>query len=690
MRDARLTQDDLAQALGVSRSLVGHWASGQRRPDAEAVGEIAKALRVDAGWLRGDPAMVESKATTEWVFPQPIPGQRDYGNANIWTVPADVKTEVREAGQNIKDAHDGKSRSVVMRMRVIELCGPEVAEFKAAAGWLELEAHIEAASGPGTKGKLSRKLAAGLARVRANSERLILLRIDDFGTTGLTGPEAGKGTFAALVRNNLDTDKSSTSAGGSFGLGKAAHWRCSDVSTVFFNTVTPDHRARVIARSELAYHEIGGDVTGQHAGPGWFGTKGGNGYVESVNDENLARKLRLEREPLPPELRARIATEFGTSILVVAFQNPASEDLDDPAALVGEIEKEIAINFWPALKSNRLAAIVEHEVNGHVRDTRIVDPSRFVPEHCALLDRYWNGTTTESFENPGDVVAVPVPARIPRCKVERDDVLKHAAIDGEATLLVALPDIDATASLRSSLVNTVAMLRGPLMVTQYMTKAGIMVGARPFIAVLLAGEASGSDSPNKYIEQFLRASEPPAHDKWAYTDDLREMYERGAKARLEEFLGRNVNEALRKVLRVPDKSESDGPAELKRLLNLGGGPGGEAREALAMLRNVRPRFLGDHWEIKADVLLSKSRPDRLLKVEPYLALNAETGRPVAIPWATLEVLPPAQGISSTGYGFVVAKAVSRFTFKAITHTQDLPVDPARCTARVALKLEVTK
>jgi RNA polymerase primary sigma factor len=698
MRDGRVTQEELARRLGVSRSLVGHWGSGQRTPDAETIRGIAAALQVDNRWLEGGPPMTAPQTATVWDFPGPIPGQRDFGNANVWTVPADVKTEVREAGQNIEDAADGKSRSTVMRFRVIELTGQEVTDFKDAAGWVDLEKHIEAAAARHTKGKLARKLAAGLNRMRSRPDRLLLLRVDDFGTTGLLGDETGTGNFAALVRNNLDTHKINTSAGGSFGLGKAAHWRCSDVSTVFFNTVTDAHAARVIARSELTFHTI--DDGTEHAGPGWFGVRKGNLYVESADDAGLARRLHLERDPLPPELNARVATPCGTSILVVAFQNPASEDPDDPVGLVDEIEREIAVNFWPAIMKERLAAIVEHQVNGHVRQTRIVEPRRFVPELCAIYEKFLTKTAVDAFENPGDVVCVPVPIRLPRCTVDREDVLKHNAIDGEAMLLVGLADNDepsesgsrrtsASAAASSRLghnhVNQLAMVRKPLMVTQYASKAGIMVGARPFYGVLLAGEAAGSDPANQYIEQFLRASEPPAHDKWFYSDDLREMYDRGAKTRLEEFLGQKVNEALRRILRVPSKSESDGPAELKRLLNLGGGPGGEAKDALAVLRNIQPRFVGDHWEIRADVLVKKQLT-KSLTIEPYLALNVESGRPLPVRWAKLELVP-AVGVKQRLSVFIAGKNASRFTFKGITEPSDVPVDAARCTARIALKLE---
>ena len=223
------------------------------------------------------------------------------------------------------------------------------------------------------------------------------------------------------------------------------------------------------------------------------------------------------------------------------------------------------------------------------------------------------------------------------------------------------------------------------MVTQYATKEGILVGARPFYGVLLAGDAGRPDPQNPYVEQFLRASEPPAHDKWAFTDDLREMYERGAKARLDDFLNTKLNEALRKILRVPARDESDGPPELKKLLNLGG-PSDGPKEALAVLRNVQPEFKGDRWNVKADVLI-KLR-DKPLEIEPYVAMNVESGRPLRVSWQKLELIPH-ENVRQTAdqKRFVADGRATRFTFKGITEPADVPVDPSRCTARIALILE---
>jgi transcriptional regulator with XRE-family HTH domain len=693
---ANITQDKLSKKLGVSRPAVGHWLTGKRTPSDSQLRKIAEVLHVTTGWLlRGDAsAEVAMLQAPDWSFPPPLPGQRDYGNANIWTVPADIATLVREAGQNSKDAADEASAAIVMQFSLIELHGAEAHAFWEAAGWERLRPHVEAAAR--TPGKLGRKLAAGLTRVSERPDRAFLLRIDDFGTKGLTGPEAGEGSFAALVRNNLDSFKQSTSAGGSFGLGKAAHWRCSDISTVFFNTVTAERQARVVARSELTYHELGPTPSEHHAGPGWFGVEGNDRFAESVGDPELARQLHLERDTLPDDLRSLVASENGTSILIAAFQNPASEIPDDPAAIAEEIERELAVNFFPAIRAKKLVAIVEHRVGDHLRSRKIVDPKQYVPDFCELYDRFASGATVDSFEREGDIVAVPVSLRLPPCKRDRGEVIRHGRVETHATLVVSLADQelgdgsndgdlgnDATrARLKKALVNTVALVRGPLMVTQFLRKEGILVGARPFYAALLAGEAAGAVTENRYVEQFLRASEPPAHDKWTYTDDLREIYERGARTRLEEFLNRELPGALRKVLRIPARDDADGPEELKKLLHLGGGgPGPDPREALALLNNVVPIFNEGRWTVRADVMVKARNTE--LRITPQLAINAESGRPLPLAWENLELLR-APGVRQDGESFVTDGSVSRFTFQGVSKAAGLPVDPRRCSARIGL------
>ena len=83
------------------------------------------------------------------------------------------------------------------------------------------------------------------------------------------------GQFAALCRNNFDSHQKNTSAGGSFGLGKAALWIASRVSTVLFSSSVqknelPEGKSnpRIFGRTELVWHQ---HDQADYSGPGWFG-----------------------------------------------------------------------------------------------------------------------------------------------------------------------------------------------------------------------------------------------------------------------------------------------------------------------------------------------------------------------------------------------------------------------------------
>lgn len=55
MKNKRITQADLAEALGVSQGLISHFFTGRREPTLEQVGAIAKVLGVDPEDLFDDP-----------------------------------------------------------------------------------------------------------------------------------------------------------------------------------------------------------------------------------------------------------------------------------------------------------------------------------------------------------------------------------------------------------------------------------------------------------------------------------------------------------------------------------------------------------------------------------------------------------------------------------------------------------
>ena len=99
--------------------------------------------------------------------------------------------------------------------------------------------------------------ATALAKAQLSNpeseQDLILLRIDDYGACGLTGPEFADedmdsyGTFIKLLRTDLFSDKDA-GAGGSYGLGKSAYWAYSRIRTTILTLHQP-----VRARAYGAY-----------------------------------------------------------------------------------------------------------------------------------------------------------------------------------------------------------------------------------------------------------------------------------------------------------------------------------------------------------------------------------------------------------------------------------------------------
>lgn len=50
---AGLSQTELAEAVGVTRGLVGQWESHKKKPGREIMGKLAKALTVSMDYLQG-------------------------------------------------------------------------------------------------------------------------------------------------------------------------------------------------------------------------------------------------------------------------------------------------------------------------------------------------------------------------------------------------------------------------------------------------------------------------------------------------------------------------------------------------------------------------------------------------------------------------------------------------------------
>ncbi len=534
---------------------------------------------------------VQNLTNTGWGFRRaPEDGGRDYGNANVWSFDPGLDVLVREVLQNAKDAALSAEKKVEVIFRIITLNGVDLNAFRKAIKWDELCSHLDAST-VGTQ-RFNTLLRDGLEQLRAKDE-LVLLVIEDTGTTGLTGPEQGSGKFTALCRNNLDSNKDGTGggAGGAFGLGKAVLWRASRLSTVLFcsHLSKPEDGKtayRLFGRCELAWHKTGDE---SFAGPGWFGQVGHNGTaISHWENRTLAEELYLGCEGT------------GTTTCVIGFHDASADSDRKPVELAQELVRAAAENFFPALVADKLGVRVElYDTGSQYRDrkpafSQVVNPETYVPAAVRMLKAYREDVTVEQLGEKNDEVATrEVTLTVPKRTADP----KHAEQEHKAVLLVTPADEDDTVS-GSEKANHLAMFRGHGMVVQSKSLAGVCLGARSFHALLLCGRAPEFGAPgvsranphtDTAAELFLLTAEPPSHNQWTATPDLKTVYARGCKARLDAFL-KAAAEAIRELVKPPPKDTGDGPNSLKELFQIGSEP---------TARPEQPRVVEQRGEVDA-------------------------------------------------------------------------------------------
>jgi transcriptional regulator with XRE-family HTH domain len=680
MEIASITQSKLASLVGTTQPAVSQWLSGKKDPSSENLADIARILKIERRWLaEGIPPLraenpdgdrAEYKGLASWAFRKAPPdGGRDYGNANVWSLDPGLEVLVREVLQNAKDAAVTADKKVETVFRIISLTGKDLSDFRESLRWYELRQHLEASARNGQK--LGTLLQDGLKRVD-EEDQLLLLLIEDSGTSGLTGPEKGSGHFTALCRNNLDSNKDGpvAGAGGAFGLGKAVLWRASRLSTVLFcsHLAKPEDgrsQNRVFGRCELAWHEVQ-DKT--FAGPGWFGHADDDGMVQSYwENETLARDLYLNREGT------------GTTACVVGFHDASADTDSDPVDLARELVRAAAQSFFPALIADKLAVRVEVYDSGRAyRDknpsfAQAVNPELYVPAAVRMLKAYQEDQTISRLgEDQHCVVAKEVVLTVPK----RTGEPKHAEQEHKAVLLLTPAD-EETGSDASEKQNYLAVFRGHGMVVQHKSLAGTCLGARPFHALLLCGRAPEFVAPDlarsnphadQAAEMFLRTAEPPSHNQWTATPDLKAVYTRGCVSRLSAFLAAAA-EAVRDLVKPTPKDTGDGPNALKELFRIGNEPAPTERpRVVEQTGTVEGDGHAARWRVTARIRMKPRRA--AMKLTPAVYFLAETGTGTAVRWTSLKA---ERNCEARGSSLIIPPDTREVRFSGVTDPASHPI-----------------
>jgi RNA polymerase primary sigma factor len=314
--------------------------------------------------------------------------------------------------------------------------------------------------------------------------------------------------------------------------------------------------------------------------------------------------------------------------------------------------------------------------------SREVSPDEFTPAYVKMLQAYRDGTTVEQLGDNGEVASRAVTLSVAKRQIDP----KHNEQEHSAVLLVTAADEEASGGTNSrERVNHLSMFRGPGMVVQFKSLQGVCLGARPFHALLLCGKApefaAGSPRPSLHAdnaaEQFLRTAEPPSHNQWTATPDLKALYARGYKAKLEQFLKRAAEE-VRELVKPTPKNTGDGPQSLKELFRIGADP----------VPNERPRVIvdaytvdADRWHVTARIRLKPRRTP--VRLTPAVYFLAETGSGVAVEWESLEARSPG---CFADHGSLVLPADTReVKFSGVTDPRSHPVPASESCVAVDIK-----
>ncbi|WP_425841700.1 helix-turn-helix domain-containing protein [Streptomyces fractus] len=680
LKIAGMTQTELANRIEVTRAAVSAWITGRAAPRTETIGRIAVALGTDTATVHTRTADTQAGQPVDWYHRrQHADGGRELGNAAAFAFDPDVEVLARETCQNSLDERLRETgRPVEVRYTLHELTGEHMHRFLEAAHWDDLLPHYEAVADQDQK--VGRVVAAGLRDMRER-QRLVLLRVDDYNAAGLTGDDYDDGRFSAVVRRQLDSHKESgAAAGGSYGLGKATIWGTSRLGLVLINsTLSEPHEGRtdgrVVGRLDLPWRQVNGEA---FAGPAWLGRPD-----PETPGADVTRSWWAEDEEIGRLHLTRDRDEPGTSFLIVGAYDMASfdertsdevGDEDDGASVLAmrdRLLKALGRNFWAAMiggggQAPMLQASVRVLRDGvEIAPEERVDPEREQPSRTRAVRAFLNGTTVDRRTHADDVALARVTMNVPLQGATARSGEPH-----DAVLLVTRADDG------DDRYNRLVAMRGNRMVVREAHVPGLPGNVRPFQAVLLLGLAAGIDVRGaEAAERFLRAAEPPEHNKWRQTEELAALYSHSAHRRISSLV-RDANAAVRELVAVPRAERPAGGKRLQQVMTKPTRPAPKPRSrrgapSVPVLDTVEAKPIASGaWEVYGEIKPG-SVPEAVFAA-PTARFAVRSGSAPIVDWESVEAIEGCEWDEQGGQ-LTFLPGSRRATFRAVTDPSTHPV-----------------
>lgn len=239
---------------------------------------------------------------------------------------------VRESIQNSLDAVLDKSEPVRVVFSFKEMRGQDYPAF------FELKEHIAGCLDYYSNNPNAKAIYEPMLKLFTDNvyhDHLCYIRVSDFNTKGMAyDKNKTDSPFYAFVRSAGVSAKDDTSAGGSFGFGKAAYYLLSPISTILVSTCTSNLEHYFEGATSLCTHICRGK---KKVAFGYYDDQDGN----PISDE----------ADIPAQFRR---AEPGTDINILGFDGKYTDEA------VTEMIEAVLRNFWLAIWNGKL----EVDVNG--------------------------------------------------------------------------------------------------------------------------------------------------------------------------------------------------------------------------------------------------------------------------------------------------------------------------------------
>lgn len=375
-----------------------------------------------------------------------------------------IRHLAREVNQNSLDSCDqGTVRVEVRQLQVPTHSIPGFAELK------QTFQHCLTASQHESE-KARRFFENGLNLLKGKN--ISVLEISDFNTRGMVGPCTNGTPFYAFMKAKGQSKKESSTATGSFGIGKFAPYSVSALRTVFVSTVFKDAKGEFCQLTQGKSILMSHDVNDKRCqGVGFWGRKDRCQPVDGVSPQIPAWIQRATSDE-------NFAEKVGTKLTILGFD--ASEQWDAILAA------SVAENFFGAIMDGAL----EVNINEKFQLNKASISNFF--EDLAIRDVIaGEKDEPERFENCRDYLSV---------------LTDHPEVIQEESQMAHLGLCQLRILLKEGLPKRVCFLRNGMFISDSLSLPGLrnFSDFKEFVAVFECKTAKGIE--------MLRAMEPPRHD----------------------------------------------------------------------------------------------------------------------------------------------------------------------------------